>query len=588
MIDPSAISCTVSGLGTQEDIVERMANFSVEPFQVCRTISYHPPQVYVGNLAHTVTDERLKAFFSPMQSDVLYARIIMQRTSSAGYGFVWMTTAEAVEKAALLFNGKELDGRQIIIEASKSRKHKGSIHVEDTANVKQRKYDHRKSNACKYSSSKDGEHPAEGTVYEPVAKKPRPGPPPFIGRGENITKRPSKTTLFVKNLCFSIDDEGLGRIFTRTGILVNYARIMRKGWGKPRKSKGCGFVDVGNEENQQKAIELLQNKMVQGRTITVEIAFQSQFKKSHEFFSHVPDAEETTYKDAVVDMTPGATAHENAVVDAIENAKEITHENAVVDVTENAKETTHKDAVIDMTPGATAHENAIVDAIEKAKEITDENAVVDITENVKETTHKDAVIDTTSGATAHENAIVDVIENTKETMHKDAVVDTTPGATAHENAVVDVTENAKETTHKDAVIDMTPGDTMHENAIVDAIEKAKKITDENAVVDITENVKETTHKDAVVDITENVKETTHKNAVIDTTPGATAHENAIVDVTENAKETTHKDAIVDMTPVDTVHENAIIDAIEKAEEITDENAVVDIIENVKETTHKDA
>jgi RNA recognition motif-containing protein len=78
--------------------------------------------------------------------------------------------------------------------------------------------------------------------------------------------------LFVANLGFNIDDEGLTSLFTEAGISVISARIVRRRWGQPRKSKGYGFVDVGDEGEQKKAIEVLQNKDVGGRNIVVKVA----------------------------------------------------------------------------------------------------------------------------------------------------------------------------------------------------------------------------------------------------------------------------------------------------------------------------
>ena len=63
---------------------------------------------------------------------------------------------------------------------------------------------------------------------------------------------------------------------------MNSARIVRRRWGKPRKSKGYGFVDVGDEEQQKKAIELLQGNEVEGRAIAVKIAVNSQTEEGAE------------------------------------------------------------------------------------------------------------------------------------------------------------------------------------------------------------------------------------------------------------------------------------------------------------------
>lgn len=78
--------------------------------------------------------------------------------------------------------------------------------------------------------------------------------------------------LFVANLGFNIDDEGLSALFTDAGINVISARVVRRKFGRPRRSKGYGFVDVGSEEEQQKAIDAIQGKEVSGRPIAVKIA----------------------------------------------------------------------------------------------------------------------------------------------------------------------------------------------------------------------------------------------------------------------------------------------------------------------------
>jgi len=126
---------------------------------------------------------------------------------------------------------------------------------------------------------KDGEDapPTEGTTEVPPAKKqPRARKPraPRTSRpaGEDPVGEPSKTTLFVANLGFNIDDEGLSALFADVGINVVSARVVRRKFGPPRRSKGYGFVDVGSEEEQKKAIEALDGKEIGGRPIAVKIA----------------------------------------------------------------------------------------------------------------------------------------------------------------------------------------------------------------------------------------------------------------------------------------------------------------------------
>ena len=105
--------------------------------------------------------------------------------------------------------------------------------------------------------------------------------------------------LFVANLGFTIGDEELSTIFTEAGIKAVSARIVRRRWGKPRKSKGYGFVDVGDEDQQQKAIELLQGKEVGGRPIAVKIAVNSQTEED----ADEPDVDAKPEREATPEVT---------------------------------------------------------------------------------------------------------------------------------------------------------------------------------------------------------------------------------------------------------------------------------------------
>ena len=121
----------------------------------------------------------------------------------------------------------------------------------------------------------DGEAASAEAEKKPKQRKPRTPRPPRPA-GEDPQGEPSKTVLFVANLGFNIDDAGLSALFTDAGITVKSARIVRRRWGKPRKSKGYGFVDVGAEEEQKKAIAALEGKEVAGRPIAVKIAVNTQ------------------------------------------------------------------------------------------------------------------------------------------------------------------------------------------------------------------------------------------------------------------------------------------------------------------------
>lgn len=284
-------------------------------------------KVFAGNLSYSTTDEGLKAFFAPVQNDILSVQVILRGTRSAGYGFVALATEAAAQKAVESLNKQDLDGRQVIVEIAKPAEQKEKDSTERKAKrrpgrrgskavpgevteaeangetpkaegaapaegeqkpKKKRKSNRKKKTAAAPAAEGEAakEAPAaaaaEGTE---AAKKPRvrrlKAPRPPRPAGEDPAGEPSKNMLFVANLGFAVDDAALAALFTDAGIQITTARIVRRRWG-PRKSKGYGFVDVTNEENQKKAIAALDGKEVGGRPIAVKVAVNTPHEEEAE------------------------------------------------------------------------------------------------------------------------------------------------------------------------------------------------------------------------------------------------------------------------------------------------------------------
>ncbi|KDQ14794.1 hypothetical protein BOTBODRAFT_44553 [Botryobasidium botryosum FD-172 SS1] len=146
-------------------------------------------------------------------------------------------------------------------------------------------------------TTENGVVPTEGEgEKKPRAKRvPRPPRAPRA-EGEAPAGEPSKNMLFVANLAFDVDDAALSEIFTNEGITVVSARVVRRRWGQPRRSKGYGFVDVGTEEQQQKAIEATQGKEISGRAIAVKIAVNSAHRENGVVEEEAAHVEETVDK----------------------------------------------------------------------------------------------------------------------------------------------------------------------------------------------------------------------------------------------------------------------------------------------------
>ena len=77
-------------------------------------------KLYVGGLSYDTTEETLKKTFAEIGT-VETAVVIMDRDSgrSKGFGFVEMSTEDEAKKAIETLNGKELDGRTIIVNEAR-------------------------------------------------------------------------------------------------------------------------------------------------------------------------------------------------------------------------------------------------------------------------------------------------------------------------------------------------------------------------------------------------------------------------------------------------------------------------------------
>ncbi|NIV91846.1 RNA-binding protein [candidate division KSB1 bacterium] len=79
--------------------------------------------MYIGNLAYTVTEDDLKALFSEY-GEVESVNIITDRYSrqSKGFGFVDMPNNSEADKAIKALNGTEFKGRNIKVNQAERRR----------------------------------------------------------------------------------------------------------------------------------------------------------------------------------------------------------------------------------------------------------------------------------------------------------------------------------------------------------------------------------------------------------------------------------------------------------------------------------
>jgi RNA recognition motif-containing protein len=75
--------------------------------------------------------------------------------------------------------------------------------------------------------------------------------------------------LYVGNLAYGVTDSALQQLFEAHGSVQSAQVIMDRDTGR---SKGFGFVEMGNDQEAQAAIAALNGREVDGRTLTVNEA----------------------------------------------------------------------------------------------------------------------------------------------------------------------------------------------------------------------------------------------------------------------------------------------------------------------------
>ncbi|KAL6864325.1 hypothetical protein J3F83DRAFT_743395 [Trichoderma novae-zelandiae] len=180
--------------------------------------------VFVRSLPPSATNESLADFFS-QYFPVKHATVVVdQKTKeSRGFGFVSFADADDAKAAKVALDKKEWDGRRIRLEVAEPR--------------------HRKPDPDS----------------DVAAKKPE------------AFQRPS-TKLIIRNLPWSIKtSEQLSKLFISFGK-VKFADLPQdKG-----KLKGFGFVTLRGRPNAEKALETINGKVVDGRTLAVDWAVDKE------------------------------------------------------------------------------------------------------------------------------------------------------------------------------------------------------------------------------------------------------------------------------------------------------------------------
>jgi len=183
-------------------------------------------KIFVGNLPFNVDDEALASYFGAV-GNIVNAHVIRRGRRSLGYGFVTYETEQLAVAAHQSLNKQTFNDREINVELAKP-------HQEGEGRARHDGFRGRRGGRA-YSSR------VEGT--------------------------PSKSTLFVANLPFSMKDDDLRTLFGKFKVATARIVMLRSG-----RSKGFGFVEFETEAEQQRALIEMNNAVVDERPLTVKVA----------------------------------------------------------------------------------------------------------------------------------------------------------------------------------------------------------------------------------------------------------------------------------------------------------------------------
>jgi len=175
--------------------------------------------IFVGSLDWSIDNDRLAQEFAEC-GEVVSATVQVDRDSgrSRGFGYVHFATTEAVE-AALLMNGKEIEGRAVNIDKSLPRN--------------------------------------PNTAREKRAKT----------FGDN--QSPPSAVLFVGNLSFNLGEDQLWETFGEHGDVKSVRVPTDRESGRP---KGFAYVEFSDVESAKKAHGTLQGYEMDGRTLRLDFS----------------------------------------------------------------------------------------------------------------------------------------------------------------------------------------------------------------------------------------------------------------------------------------------------------------------------
>lgn len=285
-------------------------------------------RLYIGNLAYATTEENLRDFFKDYKIESISIPNNPRSGRAVGYAFVDLVDKEDAERAMKELTGKELVERSVSVQlarkptaktaedsnegaASADEKGKGDRPKRGRGGFRGRgrgrggRGGFKARNAGQANGHEENPTNVPGQVLpltettnitaevtaavaesgkEEKKKNENKEPKQPKKRGPPENGVPSKTKVMVANLPYELSEEKLKELFAAYQpesakiALRPIPRFMVKKLqmrGEPRKGRGFGFVTLASEELQQKAVEEMNGKEVEGREIAVKVAIDN-------------------------------------------------------------------------------------------------------------------------------------------------------------------------------------------------------------------------------------------------------------------------------------------------------------------------
>ncbi|KAI4869570.1 RNA-binding domain-containing protein [Hypoxylon rubiginosum] len=285
-------------------------------------------RLYIGNLAYATTEGELKEFFKGYLVESVSIPKNPRTDRPVGYAFVDLSTPTEADRAIAELSGKEILERKVSVQLARTpqpagEKAEGATNGESGAEGSRRRGSGRgrgrgrgragrAGRGGRTDGAKDDAPATEGSNSgipdssevlpltditnkvdtDKSDKNAKKGPArERRERGPPADGIPSKNKVMVANLPYDLTEEKLKDLFndyepsSAKIALRPIPRFMIKklqARGEPRKGRGFGFVTLASEELQQKAVNEMNGKEIEGREIAVKVAIDSPDKTDEE------------------------------------------------------------------------------------------------------------------------------------------------------------------------------------------------------------------------------------------------------------------------------------------------------------------